>query len=182
MAYPASGQEYYYVPYLITNSISFFASICVIMFIIGRLPLKNRICSWLLTVTMCIVIASLSYSYLLAAKCLIQPLSYFKSNICNSMVHLVSKGGVVFICCIIIPFLILVVKLFVWATKRSNRWLWERCNDFNHNSINMEGYTKTRLCCVFLSQPNILLWTVTNDTTQMHKRFKYEVTKIIKFQ
>ncbi|XP_022925436.1 uncharacterized protein LOC111432735 [Cucurbita moschata] len=66
MAYPALGQEYYYVAYLITNSISFFASICVIMFIIGRLPLKNRICSWLLTVTMCIAIASLSYSYLLA--------------------------------------------------------------------------------------------------------------------
>ena len=96
MAYPASGQEVYYVPYLITNSISFFATICVIMFIIGRLPLKNRICSWLLTVTMCIAIASLSYSYLLAVGLLnvsFKPLSYFKSNICNSMVHLVSNGG-----------------------------------------------------------------------------------------
>lgn len=34
------------------------------MFIISRLPLKNRICASLLTTTMCVAIASLSYSYL----------------------------------------------------------------------------------------------------------------------
>ena len=49
MAYPASCQGNYYTAYLITNFVSFFASICVIMFMIGRLPLKNRICAWLLT-------------------------------------------------------------------------------------------------------------------------------------
>ncbi|XP_022925440.1 ankyrin repeat domain-containing protein 16-like [Cucurbita moschata] len=65
MAYPTSDQGNSYTGYLITNSISFFASICVIMFIIGRLPLKNRICAWMLTVTMCVAIAFLSQSYLL---------------------------------------------------------------------------------------------------------------------
>ena len=64
MAYPASCQRNYYTTYLVTNSILFSASVCVIIFIIGRLPLKNRICSWLLTVTMCVAIATLSHSYL----------------------------------------------------------------------------------------------------------------------
>ena len=66
MAYPTLDQRTCYIGYLITNSILFFASICVIMFIIGRLPLKNRICAWMLTVTMCIAIASLSQSYLVS--------------------------------------------------------------------------------------------------------------------
>ncbi|XP_023535332.1 alpha-latrocrustotoxin-Lt1a-like [Cucurbita pepo subsp. pepo] len=118
MAYPTSDQGNSYTGYLVTNSISFFASICVIMFIIGRLPLKNRICAWMLTVTMCIAIASLSQSYLMGVWMV--NVSYRKSDALKIAWYIsLATVGAVFLCCIMIPFLLLVVKLLVWAVKRS---------------------------------------------------------------
>lgn len=120
MAYPTSNQGYGYITYLIMNSISFLASICVIIFIIARLPLRNRICAWLLTVTMCIAIASLAYSYLLGVW--IVNVSFRNSyalKITYKVVFilLLVMVGVVVLCCIIIPLLIRVVKLLIWVVS-----------------------------------------------------------------
>ncbi|XP_022973933.1 uncharacterized protein LOC111472564 [Cucurbita maxima] len=118
MGYPASCQGNYYTAYLITNSVSFFASVGVIMFIIGRLPLKNRICAWLLTVTMCIAIASLSHSYLLGVWLLN---ASFRNSYASRVTFLtawhilLAMLGVVCLCCIVIPFVTLVVKLLAWS-------------------------------------------------------------------
>ena len=121
MAYPASWQGNYYTAYLVTNSISFFALVCLIMFIIGRLPSKNRICSWLLIVTMCVAIASLSHSYILGVW-LVN--SSFRNSYALELTFtvawyiLLAMVGVVSLRCIVIPFLLLVVSLLIWAVKR----------------------------------------------------------------
>ncbi|KAA0051191.1 ankyrin repeat-containing protein [Cucumis melo var. makuwa] len=46
--------------YLWVNTVSFLASMSVILMIVSRFPLKNRICSWLLTLDMCIAVVSLA--------------------------------------------------------------------------------------------------------------------------
>lgn len=84
----------------------------VIGFNLGRLPLKSRICSWMLTITMCIAVASLSQSYLLGVW--LVNVSYWNSYAFKIAWFLLQEMVGVILCCIIISFLHLVVKLLVW--------------------------------------------------------------------
>ena len=139
MAYPTSCQGNYYTAYLVTTSISFFKSVCVIMFIIGRLPLKkqdlfvvinsNHLCCY------CLLITQL-HTLSLARKCLIQEFVCFRINVYNSMVHFVSNGGSGFssLYCYSFPTFggeasrvgsKKVVSLALWHLERSDH--------FNHN-------------------------------------------------
>ncbi|XP_022152683.1 ankyrin repeat-containing protein BDA1-like [Momordica charantia] len=54
--------------YLMMNTVSFLASASVILLIISRFPLKNKICSWILTLTMGAAVAFLALGYLLGAR------------------------------------------------------------------------------------------------------------------
>lgn len=54
--------------YVWMNTISFLASMSVILMIVSRFPLKNRICSWLFALAMCIAVVSLVVGYLLGVK------------------------------------------------------------------------------------------------------------------
>ncbi|KAA0058460.1 ankyrin repeat-containing protein [Cucumis melo var. makuwa] len=48
-----------YTAYTHMNTISFLASISVILLVVGRFPLKNKICSWLLALAMSVAVAAL---------------------------------------------------------------------------------------------------------------------------
>uniref|UniRef100_A0A0A0LMQ1 PGG domain-containing protein n=1 Tax=Cucumis sativus TaxID=3659 RepID=A0A0A0LMQ1_CUCSA len=55
-----SQQPEVYSIYIWVNTVSFLASMTVILMIVSRFPLKNRICSWLLAFAMCIAVLSLA--------------------------------------------------------------------------------------------------------------------------
>ena len=61
-------QPQIYWIYLCVNTISFLASVSVILMIVGRFPLKNRIFSWILSLTMCTAVVSLAIGYLIGVK------------------------------------------------------------------------------------------------------------------
>ena len=63
-----SQQPEVYSIYIWVNTVSFLASMTVILMIVSRFPLKNRICSWLLAFAMCIAVLSLAIGYLLGVK------------------------------------------------------------------------------------------------------------------
>ena len=56
-------KPYRYSYYMQVNTISFLASISVILLIVGRFPLKNKICSWLLALAMCVAVVTLGNGY-----------------------------------------------------------------------------------------------------------------------
>ncbi|TYJ96703.1 ankyrin repeat-containing protein [Cucumis melo var. makuwa] len=64
----AYQQPQLYWVYLWVNTISFLASVSVILMIVGRFPLKNRISSWILALAMCIAVVSLAIGYLIGVK------------------------------------------------------------------------------------------------------------------
>ena len=53
-----------YMIYSMANVVSFMASVGVILLIISRVPLKNRVCSWLLVLAMCAAVVFLALTFL----------------------------------------------------------------------------------------------------------------------
>ncbi|XP_022980641.1 ankyrin repeat-containing protein NPR4-like isoform X3 [Cucurbita maxima] len=53
-----------YLIYSIANVVSFMASVSVILLIISRVPLKNRVCSWVLVLAMCAAVVFLALAFL----------------------------------------------------------------------------------------------------------------------
>ncbi|KAG6581828.1 hypothetical protein SDJN03_21830, partial [Cucurbita argyrosperma subsp. sororia] len=53
-----------YLIYSMANVVSFMASVGVILLIISRVPLKNRVCSWLLVLAMCAAVVFLALAFL----------------------------------------------------------------------------------------------------------------------
>ncbi|XP_022955458.1 ankyrin repeat-containing protein NPR4-like isoform X3 [Cucurbita moschata] len=50
--------------YSMANVVSFMASVSVILLIISRVPLKNRVCSWVLVLAMCVAVVFLALAFL----------------------------------------------------------------------------------------------------------------------
>ena len=50
--------------YSMANVVSFMASVSVILLIISRVPLKNRVCSWVLVLAMCAAVVFLALAFL----------------------------------------------------------------------------------------------------------------------
>ncbi|XP_022955459.1 ankyrin repeat-containing protein At5g02620-like isoform X4 [Cucurbita moschata] len=53
-----------YLIYSMANVVSFMASVGVILLIISRVPLKNRVCSWVLVLAMCAAVVFLALAFL----------------------------------------------------------------------------------------------------------------------
>ncbi|KAK4591246.1 hypothetical protein RGQ29_021440, partial [Quercus rubra] len=60
-----------YLIFMIFNTVSFTASLCVVFLLISGFPLKNKVCMCLLTFAMCTTLAFLALAYLSASDLLI---------------------------------------------------------------------------------------------------------------
>ena len=101
-----------YTSYFISNSISFFASISVILLIVSGFPLKNKIFRWLLTVAMTIAVIFLTFAYIngTAMVCRNKTAQSYLLDLLHVWYGLV---GLVILCCIIVPFFIWLFKKFL---------------------------------------------------------------------
>ncbi|KAG6581824.1 hypothetical protein SDJN03_21826, partial [Cucurbita argyrosperma subsp. sororia] len=107
-----------YIRYFMANSISFLASVSVILLIVSGFPLKNRVFGGLLTLAMCVAVACLAYAYV----CGFAMVSANQTSQSYLLVLLrVWYGivGLVTLCCIIIPFIIWVAKAFIRISAAS---------------------------------------------------------------
>ncbi|XP_057718368.1 uncharacterized protein LOC130932923 [Arachis stenosperma] len=55
-----------YVRFMFFNTISFFASLCVVLILISGFPLKNKVVMWVLTIDMTIAVSFMLLTYLWA--------------------------------------------------------------------------------------------------------------------
>jgi uncharacterized membrane protein len=62
---------YQYFIFMICNTVSFTASLCVTFLLISGFPLKNKVCMGLLTFAMCTTLAFLAFAYLVAFNMLL---------------------------------------------------------------------------------------------------------------
>ncbi|XP_057450824.1 uncharacterized protein LOC130742740 [Lotus japonicus] len=60
--------EYTYTHFLISNTISFVASLSLCLLLVSGIPLKHRFVIWGLSIGMCITITSLALTYMFAAS------------------------------------------------------------------------------------------------------------------
>ena len=69
-----------YSIFLICNTISFTASLCVTFLLISGFPLRNKLCMGLLTFSMCITLTFLAFAYIYAFILLIPDQPSFYDN------------------------------------------------------------------------------------------------------
>ncbi|KAL4625537.1 hypothetical protein ACB092_05G033700 [Castanea dentata] len=72
-----ADQYFRYSIFLISNTISFTASLCVTFLLISGFPLRNKLCMGLLTFSMCITLTFLAFAYIYAFILLLPDQPYF---------------------------------------------------------------------------------------------------------
>ncbi|XP_008447612.2 uncharacterized protein LOC103490026 [Cucumis melo] len=126
--------------YLWVNTVSFLASMSVILMIVSRFPLKNRICSWLLTLDMCIAVVSLAIGYLLGVK-MVNLLTFpEKEDFSNSDVFsltVICWFGIVGLVC-----LWFITSILIWMVKTLCHSFTSKVkpHSFNVNSTRFSQY------------------------------------------
>ncbi|KAM1111131.1 hypothetical protein ACFX13_010506 [Malus domestica] len=60
------GTDNNFAGFLISNTISFLASLSVTLLLVSGFPLHNRLCTWLLSMSMCVTLTFLAFTYLIA--------------------------------------------------------------------------------------------------------------------
>ncbi|XP_022956269.1 uncharacterized protein LOC111458021 [Cucurbita moschata] len=103
---------YVYIRYFMANSISFLASVSVILLIVSGFPLKNRVFGGLLTLAMCVAVACLAFAYV-CGSAMVNGNQTSQSYLWVLLRVWYGIVGLVTLCCVIIPFLIWAVKTFV---------------------------------------------------------------------
>ena len=75
-----ADQYFAYSIFLICNTISFTASLCVTFLLISGFPLRNKLCMGILTFSMCITLTFLAFAYIYAFILLLPDQPYFYDN------------------------------------------------------------------------------------------------------
>ncbi|CAN6575700.1 unnamed protein product [Malus baccata var. baccata] len=65
------GNDDDFTPFLISNTISFLASMSVTLLLVSGFPLHNRFCTWLLSMSMCVTLTFLAFTYLIAVSMIV---------------------------------------------------------------------------------------------------------------
>ncbi|KAF7843547.1 ankyrin repeat-containing protein [Senna tora] len=63
-AFQSSYNGFYFLPYLICNTISFVASLAITLLLVSGVPLKNKVIMWVLSIGMCVTLTFLALTYL----------------------------------------------------------------------------------------------------------------------
>ncbi|KAM3699381.1 hypothetical protein ACJW31_05G021500 [Castanea mollissima] len=107
-----SAHKYGYLSFMIYNTISFTASLCVVFLLISGFPLKNKVCMCLLTFAMCTTLAFLALAYNSAFSLLI-PYAFF-DKYANDTTFIVS-GCVLFSLMGVVGMVLLIHTIHVLA-------------------------------------------------------------------
>ncbi|XP_062001717.1 ankyrin repeat-containing protein BDA1-like [Rosa rugosa] len=111
-----SGLDHIFLLFMNFNTISFLASLSVTFLLISGFPLHNRLCMWLLSMGMCIVLSCLALSYLVVVIMIIpnQAFELYSSTTYNIIIYVwISLVGMVV--------LIHTLRFFIWLGKRLRR-------------------------------------------------------------
>jgi hypothetical protein len=101
-----------YLLFLLFNSTSFFASLCVILLVVIGFPLRSKLFIWLLTSAMTISIASMTFTYTYAVA-LVTPDHIFKRFYLGALILICIWYGV-----LLIAGVIYIIRLLYWIVKK----------------------------------------------------------------
>ena len=110
-----------YLFFMIYNTISFAASLCVVFLLISGFPLKNKVCMCLLTFAMCTSLTFLALAYLSALGVLI-PYTFFDGFAYNAT--LVISGCVQLSLMVVVSMVLLIhtIRLLVWLVVKIRKF------------------------------------------------------------
>ena len=113
-----SAYSDFYLAFEVANALSFLASLSVILLLISGLPLKNKVCTWVLTITMCVTLTSLFFTFF-QARVLVNPDNYIPSV---PFIALIT-----WICMLSIIMLLHGIRFLSWVvTKLRNKYQFTR--------------------------------------------------------
>ena len=105
-------QKIYIEAFLIICTISFSASLTIILLLICGFPLSNRVTMWALIIAMCISVFFTAAAYIISIRMVLQgPLAYIVDTI--TLYYAVYWGGL-----IALVFLVLLSRLVFWLMKK----------------------------------------------------------------
>ena len=112
-----------YLTFMICNTISFAASLCVVFLLISGLPLKNKVCMCLLTFAMCTTLAFLAFAYNSAFNLLI-PYGLLYNKLTRDATFVVS-GCVLFSLMGVIGMVLLIhtIHILAWFVLKIRKFI-----------------------------------------------------------
>ena len=111
--------NYEFLMFMIYNTISFTASLCVVFLLISGFPLKNKVCMCLLTFAMCTTLAFLALAYLSASDLLI-PYKLFDGFAYDASLTLFISGCVQFSLVGVVGMVLLIhtIRFLAWLVVK----------------------------------------------------------------
>ncbi|KAM4110827.1 hypothetical protein ACJW30_05G021800 [Castanea mollissima] len=115
------NHNYGFLLFMIYNTVSFTASLCVVFLLISGFPLKNRVCMCLLTFAMCTSLTFLAFAYV-SAFILLIPYPFY-DGFAHNAVLVIAYGvllGLVFVVGIVL--LIHTIRLLAWLVVKIRKF------------------------------------------------------------
>ncbi|KAK7859237.1 hypothetical protein CFP56_007816 [Quercus suber] len=115
------NHNYGFLMFMIYNTISFTASLCVVFLLISGFPLKNKVCMCLLTFAICTSLTFLAFAYLSAFSVLI-PYTFFDGFAHNAA--LVTAGCVQLSLMVVVGMVLLIhtIRLLAWLVVKIRKF------------------------------------------------------------
>nr|XP_023880872.1 uncharacterized protein LOC111993257 [Quercus suber] len=119
-----SDKKYGYLIFMIYNTISFTASLCVVFLLISGFPLKNKVCMCLLTFAMCTTLAFLAIAYNVAFNLLIPYEIFYEYKFPNGATFIVS-GCVLFSLMGVVGMVLLIhtINILAWFVLKIRKFI-----------------------------------------------------------
>lgn len=117
LAFGDSNQKFYYEIFLVLCTISFSASLTIILLLICGFPLSNRLVMWLLIIAMCISVYCTAGAYVVSIWMVMDPLDKTGARII--LYYALYWAGLVVLLCLILSlrFLFWLLKKFLAALR-----------------------------------------------------------------
>ncbi|CAJ1950869.1 unnamed protein product [Sphenostylis stenocarpa] len=101
-----------YKIFLYCNTICFVSSSAVCLLLVSGFPLQNRFFTWLLSIGMCIVLSTLSLTYLFGAQMVVPDLLW------DNILTMFGKVIIVWLVLLVLIAIFLSLRLFVWIVNK----------------------------------------------------------------
>ncbi|CAN6575705.1 unnamed protein product [Malus baccata var. baccata] len=111
-----SIQEDDFAFFLRSNTISFLASLSVTLLLVSGFPLHNRLCTWLLSMSMCVTLIFLAQTYLISLLMIVP-----RHTDSGSFIYFTNISVLSWIALLAMVGLIHTIRFLIWVTKRLRR-------------------------------------------------------------
>ncbi|RXH82246.1 hypothetical protein DVH24_036587 [Malus domestica] len=102
-----------FVNFIRYNTISFLASLSVTLLLVSGFPLQNRLCMWLLSMSMCVTLTFMALTYLNVLLLIVPP-----NDIFDSSIRFYKKSFYLWITLLVIVGVIHTNRFLIWVMKR----------------------------------------------------------------